>query len=246
MGNSKKSLKSLFHDKRIYLVGSAPQISHELHQEDMTIVCVNGSLGNLSGIASKCDLLLVDNELLNPLTSSKKENRAVIIRNNILSNYSAEYIVSSSSNGDPGGSPTNLGLPFGKYISLSREKRLNIVRALTGESLLDHSITSLLSTGGFAIALSFFLGAKQVFFSGFGLNQEHGAEDPPHFYSEIGAKTKIESIIVDKYALTGRNHSLADSYLISRLTLKGFQLHTSNKEYFHLLSNWGYKSILNG
>ena len=235
-------LRKHFESKNVYIVGSAPNIDHSAFTKSMSIVCVNGSLANLDhSMRTMCRVLVVDNELLNPATRRIKHNRGVVdmIYN---SGLHVELVISSPSNNDLGGSVATLGVSCERELRLTRVMRRNIVRYATNDHLVESGFASLLSTGGFAIALSRFLGAASITLAGFGLYQGLDEEDAPHFYAEQEIETTIKTEIKSASTSTGRNHSLADIYLITRLVILGMPIHSSILSYKPFLSNWGYRN----
>ena len=97
-------------NKHIYLVGSSPERNHNLYQSGMTTVCVNGSVANLpDSCGGECDILIVDNELLNEQTRNLKRSRRSVQKHFLNNDYSTKILISSQSNEDPGGDPGELG-----------------------------------------------------------------------------------------------------------------------------------------
>lgn len=225
-------------NKHVYLVGSSPERYHNLYELSMTTVCVNGSIANLpESCKGVCDILLVDNELLNAGTRIQKRSRSSVHTHFLKNDYKAQILISCQSNGDPGGDPKDLGVNFKRHIKITKSDRLKIISEISREQLLDYKLNSLLSTGGYAIALLFYFGAASITLTGFGMYQSLEAEDPPHFYDDETFPRQD----FRQETTTGRNHSLADSYLISRLTIFGYPIFTEHVEYMPLLHNWGYR-----
>ena len=131
-------------NKHIYLVGSSPERNHDLYQSGMTTVCVNGSVANLpDSCGGECDILIVDNELLNEQTRNLKRSLIDQYKNIFLNNdYSTKILISSQSNEDPGGDPGELGINFEKYIEITKRDRLwNVSQALAKNTFLsEHTI----------------------------------------------------------------------------------------------------------
>lgn len=219
-------------NKDIFLVGSAPRPDLTLYRDYMEVVTCNGSAANANLLSLKEPALtVVDFELLDPKASAVKPGRSIVLEKGLLRGIFLGHLVAVQSNSSGGGSPLALGARFTVFTELTRLDRTYIVQAMTGSDSLDGDVFGMVSTGAFALALSFYLGAKSVTLAGFSFFKEFGATAVPHFYDEssIDSPTLVDT----------RNHSLADAALITQLVLKRYHIRTEERDLLPLIQNWG-------
>ena len=97
-------------NKHIYLVGSSPERNHNLYQSGMTTVCVNGSVANLpDSCGGECDILIVDNELLNEQTRNLKRSRRSVQKHFLNNDYSTKILIAVNQMKTQVVIPENLG-----------------------------------------------------------------------------------------------------------------------------------------
>ena len=73
---------------------------------------------------------------------------------------------------------------------------------------------------------------KSIYLTEFSLFKRQNSDDPPHFYDD--------TLITNYNELTDtRSHSLADSLLISSLSVRGTRIETDDRDLKPLVSNWG-------
>lgn len=228
------------------LIGSAPNPDLSLYKNSMSIITVNGSAANAKKLRlPPSKLTVIDYELIDPECFNEKESRRVIVHNKLLKNIDLGTLISVQSNSSKGGDPSILEARFGQYASLNRATARKIIHRLTGARLLSNNVHGLLSQGGMALALCFWLGAKSVTICGFSLFKKSDSEIEPHFYSDlpISLETNFNwrDLECDRKGqmLDTRNHSLADCSLITQLVLRGFDVRSAEQDFLPLIRNWG-------
>jgi hypothetical protein len=194
----------LVKDRKVFILGSSPNATHNRFCSDSALICVNGSAANAIRLGLPApSITIVDHELLDPLEYPKKEMRAAIIERRLLADLHLGALVSVQSNHSAGGSPDVLDAKFSNFTRISRTSRRNILTRASGIRVFDSSHLALVSNGSFAIALAAWLGSKEIFFSGFSIWQRG---HKTHFYHD-GANN-------DDQSPTFRNHSMADLSLV--------------------------------
>lgn len=221
---------SELHGKDVLVLGSAPTPALPANAKDMLVICCNGSGANTSRLGLRNPTItVVDNELIDKDVAFSKDVRSDIIKGKVLSGLNLGILVATQSNTSRGGSPELLGGNFDKFLKIRKYTRRNILDEVTGTNLLERdNRVSLCSTGGFAVALSVYLGAKSVTISGFThlINPNQ-----MHFYDPV-SESNIK-------VLNSRNHSLADSALITLAVINGHKIFTSEADLLPLVQNWG-------
>lgn len=242
-------LKSPIYDsicgKDCFVLGSAPEPDLSLFDDEMALVTANGSAGNANALGLPSPTMtVIDFELLdeNKLDENKTEKSQLIARNRkLLNGLNLGILIAAQSNNNQGGNPDILQAKYNHFVELIKLERKTIVHQVSGSKLLENNVHGLTSTGAFAIALCVYLGARSVTFAGFSLFRSKQSKVTPHFFNKLDVQTKV-STITDKnieFDYDSRNHSLADSALISQLVLNGHCILNSHKDFLPLLQNWG-------
>ena len=230
------------HGRDVLLLGSGPSPDLTLFKDDMVVVTCNGSAANAKRLSLPTPTMtVVDYELLDPATAQSKPSRQAVVGNKLMADLDVGFLVAAQSNSSKGGDPAILQTRFRKYFELRRGARKRIVQSVTGMPLLERDVkTGLLSTGGFALALSFFLGCKSAVIAGFSLYKEANAELEPHFYPmDRESQPQRQDRRIDLSNIDTRNHSLADSALVTALCLNGHRVRTREIDFLPLVQNWG-------
>lgn len=243
-----------FWGRNVFLLGSAPNPNLELFEENMLIVACNGSgaNGKRLGLPSPA-MTVVDFELLDPAIALTKPSRQVVVGSKLITDLNLGYLVAAQSNPSPGGDPSILKTTYREFFELHKPARRQIVHHVTRMRLLERDVRAgLLSTGGFALALSFFLGCKSAVIAGFSLFKDANMKVEPHFYSEadmkaspnlyteeINAPSQQPTRETEFAKVDTRPHSLADSALITALRLNGHMVRTRELDFLPLVQNWG-------
>ena len=235
-------LKSEISGKKIFILGSAPNPNLELYSSRHVVVTINGSAANAKELGLNDSVMtVVDFELINKKVALDKDVRSVIIKNNLLKNIDLGSVVAIQSNNTLLGDPKILNANIKSFFSIHRLTRKIIIKSTSKNNRLDHKDVSLVSTGAFACALCFFLGAKEVVISGFSFLKEENFH-PPSFYKTSELKFTNNTNKNADYKIDTRSHSLADSSLISLLVINGKKIKTGEKEVLPLTQNWGNKN----
>jgi hypothetical protein len=228
------------------LIGSAPNPDLSLYKNGMSIVTVNGSAANAKNLGlPPPKLTVIDYELIDPECFNEKESRRVIIENKLLKGLDLGTLISVQSNNSKGGSPSVLEANFNRYESINKAIARKIIHNVSDTKILNNDVHGLLSQGGMAIALCFWLGARSVTISGFSLFKKHNSKIEPHFYSDLPVSLagnynwRSGDCEKDALLLDTRPHSLADCSLITQLVLRGFDVRTSEQDFLPLIRNWG-------
>jgi hypothetical protein len=228
------------------LIGSAPNPDLSLYKNGMSIVTVNGSAANAKSLGLPTPkLTVIDYELIDPECFNEKESRRVIIENKLLKDLDLGTLVAVQSNSSKGGAPSVLEAKFDQYTSINKAIARKIVHRVTDAGTLSNDVHGLLSQGGMAIALCFWLGARSVTISGFSLFKKYKSEIEPHFYSDLPISLAGDfnwdssECGKDSLSLDTRSHTLADCSLVTQLVLRGFEVRTAEQDFLPLTRNWG-------
>ena len=221
-------------DADILVLGSAPHPVLPKGAEDMLLVCCNGSAANAKQLGMKSPVMtVVDFELIDPVIAFSKSVRSDIIINKILADLDLGILVATQSNSAIGSAPEILNAHFNRYVSIDQFARLKILDIISGTDKLERDVRiSLCSTGAFAVAISLFLGARSVHISGFTLVRNVNDNVKMHFYED--SELSEASLEWDT-----RNHSMADSALITLSVINGHIIRTHERDLLPLTQNWG-------
>ncbi len=217
----------------VLILGSAPNPALPHDYKNRVLVCCNGSAANVKQLGlSDPVMTVVDFELIDANEALSKDVRSKIINGKLLSNLSLGYLVATQSNNAMGGKPELLNAEYCGYLPINRFTRRKIIDIITGTNMIERKISlSLCSTGGFAVALSLFLGARSVSIAGFTHLFTGEKHSQMHFYDRVFETSSNE--------LNTRNHSLADSALISLSVINGYKINTCEPDILPLVQNWG-------
>ena len=241
----------LLKKKKVLVIGSGP--SCELKNyilKDYVVICCNGSASVLKENNQNITpyLTIIDNELIDHTIAYEKDVRNVIIKNKLLKNLNLGNLISVQSNHSKNRNPNILEANFKSFTYINKNFRRALLNNLLNTNFIENDNDSLVSTGIFSICLSFLFGASEVEFTGFSLwnNEQYysfntnfvrkitsSAAPPP---SPTTATSKNETISLKELT---RNHSLADSLCIALLKVKKFKVHTKDKDFLPLMTNWG-------
>jgi hypothetical protein len=228
-------------DKSILVIGSAPSASLEDLGPFDFVIGANGSprlIDSAFGLVT--DLLVCDHTIFNStyhsVTQAVRDSGALWISPKKL-------LVVVGPRQDSEAVPYAETGKFSKVVVLSKTERKVILawasRSFVLDSWDDHSMVG---TGVFAIALSFFAGAKSVQFTGFNLRTglSDGVRGPRHFYEDFFAHDlyTTEEIAENYTRSKPRSHSSADSLLLASLHLQKKPIGTNEAEFDPLLVNW--------
>lgn len=230
----KKSLPSLM-GYDVLILGSAPDPKLPKNFESMLLICCNGSAANAKSLnLVKPTITVVDFELIDPIISKKNYTRSDIVEKGLLKNLDIGFLVATQSNNSIGGVPGILNAKLSGFYEIDKFTRRVLIDHITGTKILERNVeTSLCSTGGFAIALSIFLGAKSVSISGFTFVNLPSDSLETHFYPNSNKETlKI---------INTRSHTLADAALITLSILNNHKIYSIERDILPLTQNWGNK-----
>ncbi len=219
-------------DKKVLVLGSGPNVKiSENKLENYIIVCCNGSAGYLkkNNLNISPYLTIIDNELIDKDIVYEKDVRNQIIKKKLLKDMNLGNLISVQSNNSKNSDPKILEAKFNTFTLINKNFRRIIVNNLVNTNFIEKDDQSLLSTGVFSICLCFLLGASRVEFTGFSFWKKN----IDYFYSEVNNSSQSSENI--------RNHSLADSFFISLLKIKKFNLFTEDQDYLPFMTNWGDK-----
>jgi hypothetical protein len=224
---SKKLLSGL----DVMVLGSSSNPRLPRNFKKLTLVCCNASAANAKALKlQSVYITVVDNEVIDPKIAFEKKARRDILRKNLLKDIYLGYLFAVQSNPAKGGSPSLLGAKYNEFAEIDIKTRRKIIKSVSFISEIDSRPDLLTSTGGFAVAFAFFLGAKSVTISGFTFLESSKS----YFFS----KNKNLS----KNKINTRSHSLADSLLFSSLASAGYKIYSEEPEILPLLQNWGNSS----
>jgi hypothetical protein len=223
----------LLKDADILILGSSPSPVLPDDYRNRLLICCNGSAANAKLLQlSDPVMTVVDYELIDVDVALSKDVRSKIINNKILANLNLGYLVATQSNNAEGGKPELLNAEYGDFLAIDRLTRRKIIDIVTGTNKIERDARlSLCSTGGFAVALSLFLGARSVSIAGFTHLFSGNKHSQMHFYDQA-----LESL---SNVLNTRNHSMADSALISLSVINGYKVNTYERDILPLVQNWG-------
>ena len=228
----KKSMNFL-RDADVLILGSAPYPILPKDYKTRLLICCNGSAANLNHLRlSNPVMTVVDYELIDVNVALTKDVRSKIISEKLLADLNLGFLVATQSNNAIGGKPKLLNAKYEGFLAIDRLARRKIIDIVTGTKMIERDTRlSLCSTGGFAIAISLFLGARSVSIAGFTHLFSGNLDSQAHFYDQISENLST--------VLNTRNHSMADSALISLLVINGYKLETSERDILPLVQNWG-------
>lgn len=220
----------------VLILGSAPHPNLPKNHESMYLVCCNGSAANAKILnLGSPKMTVVDYELIDPVVSNSKSVRSDITKNELLKDIDLGLLISTQSNHSIGGAPEILKARFSGFFPIQKSARRILINSITGTKMMELDVnTSLCSTGGFAVALSLFLGARSVSISGFTFISSSEEKLATHFYPTSAKEISTE--------LNTRNHSLADSALIALAVINGYKIYTLERDLLPLTQNWGNTS----
>lgn len=218
----------------VLVIGSGPNPDLSWIQDDYKLVTCNGSAANAKKLGLPEPILTVINsELISPETSLSKPGRVEIIQNSMLSNLNLGILFVGQSNGRKGGEPEILKCNYDDLFRFNEYEIRYIFDKASHIKLLNRKPhLSLCSTGAMAIASAVFLGARSIKIAGFSFLKST-SNSKTHFY-----EIRQESNTSDA-SLNTRNHSAADSLLISALAVRGVKVETREPEILQLVQNWG-------
>lgn len=231
-------LKNKVEGKKAFILGSAPNPNLDLYNQQDTLVSVNASAANAKKLGLKDpDITVVDFELINQHVAFNKGVRAVIVKNNYLRNINLGSLVAAQSNNTLLGDPNILNANFRDFLTLHKFTRKLILNKVCKNNKLEETDTSIPSTGAFACALCFFLGAKEIIISGFSFLKKENSH--PAFYETEDKYYTTNTDFISSDKIDTRSHSLADSNLITSLAIDGREIKTLEREILPLIQNWG-------
>ena len=217
----------------ILILGSSPSPVLPEDYRNRLLICCNGSAANAKLLKlSEPVMTVVDYELIDADVALSKDVRSKIINNKILANLNLGYLVATQSNHAVGGKPEMLNAEYRDFLAIDRFTRRKIIDIVTGTNRIERDARlSLCSTGGFAVAFSLFLGARSVSIAGFTHLFSGNKHSQMHFYDHA-----LESL---SHVLNTRNHSMADSALISLSVINGYKVSTDERDILPLVQIWG-------
>jgi len=227
-------IRKLIAGQDIMIVGSSPFSDFRRYQDNMTIINLNGSAGRnkISNIPGPA-ITFLDYEYVDPKALREKENRRIVWDKHILAGANLGFVILTQSNSSKGGNLGDLTDDFEAVINLSKRWRRWLVLLASRNSSLEKKRAGYLSTGGLALAFVSLFSPSSIYLTGFSFFKDYAADVAPHFYdNEDTYARELEDT---------RSHSLADSLLISTLTLRGLRIVSDDKDLKPLLSNWGVK-----
>jgi len=231
-------LKNKVKGKKVFILGSAPSPNLDLYSPEHALVSVNASAANAKKLGLKDpDITVVDFELINKHLALNKGVRAIVIKNNFLQNLNLGSLVASQSNNTLLGNPDILNSKIENFFTIHKLTRKIILNNVCKYSRLEDTNLSILSTGGFACALCFYLGAKEIIISGFSFLKEENLH--PAFYETNDKYYTKNTDFIPTDKINTRSHSLADSNLLSSLVMNGREIKTLEREILPLVQNWG-------
>ena len=223
----------LLKDADVLILGSSPSPALPDDYRNRLLICCNGSAANVKQLQLDNPVMtVVDYELIDVDVALSKDVRKKIINNKILANLNLGYLIATQSNDAIGGNPELLNSEYSGFLAIDRLTRRKIIDIVTGTNRIERDARlSLCSTGGFAVALSLFLGARSVSIAGFSHLFSGNKHPQMHFYDEV-----LEDLSKE---LNTRNHSMADSALISLSVINGYKINTFERDILPLVQNWG-------
>jgi len=232
----RKKISPAIKNRDVFIVGSGPNLKLDMYNENMQIICINGSAAQpqLQKMQPP-NLTFLDNELLDLVVNKIKNSRSEIINDKLLKNLDLGIVISTQSNNSLGGPLDQLESKWIDHITTDKKFRKQLCKKLTKQSNLETSRRGILSTGGFALAFVVYFGAKSVLMSGFSFYKSPTKDDSDKFYKE---RNSISSMTFES-GIDTRSHSLADSFLISCLVLMGFKIESNDTDLLPILHNWG-------
>jgi len=230
--------------KSVLVVGSAPSASLQNLDPFEFVVGVHASpllIESKFGLVT--DLLVSDISVFHQDYAGKEPGRRAVLDSGAMSMSPLKRLVVVGQDSLRETAPYSEVGNFSQILRLSQMKRKAILawssRSFVLNSYNDHS---LVGTGAFAIALSFFAGAKSVQFTGFNLRNgtSDSVEYPRHFYDDLFSHDLYtpEQIVEDYTQSKPRTHSSADSFLISSLYLQEKPIRSNEADFEPLLANW--------
>lgn len=227
--------------KRVLIVGSAPSASLKGFSAFDYVIGVHGSPANIrSSFDLETHLVVVDRSLFNAQELDTNFGKRIIAKRGMLRGNPLLKMVVAQSNSLRATVPIKDVADIEASWSISRIERRIILRKATRSKILDSwDHRSLTGTGGFAIALAWFLGATSIQFTGFNLINGTPSEWPSHFYGALYGENLEDLERVTPEAVTApRTHSSADAVVVASLALRGFDITTNEPDFFPLIQNW--------
>jgi len=206
------------------VLGAAPNPVLPKNFQEISLICCNGSASNAADLSLQLPVItVVDYELIDDYESKAKDVRSAVIESGRLRGLHLGNLVATQSNDAKGGNPEILQANYSGFFEISRFERRRMIDLLTNTRLLERDRrTSLCSTGAFAVALAFYLGAKSVTLSGF-----------TYFVSSrVASGDKIDVI-------NTRSHSMADSILLGLATVNGKIIQSRERDLLPVIQNYG-------
>jgi hypothetical protein len=230
------TLKPIVKNQEILLVGSSPVFDYAGYRPEMKVVNINGSSYRNQALGiRRVDVTFLDCEVLDPMVNTRKASRSELFSKGILTKSNLGALVQTQSNDSVGGDPGEYGLSFENHLFVSRFTRRLILFCIFHNFRVEANRNSLLSTGGLALATIACLKPKTITLTGFSFFKAHASENPPKAYDFIDDSKKLK--LNDT-----RSHSLADSLLISFLSLKNGNVYTDDLDLLPLINNWGTRN----
>lgn len=215
------------------VVGSSPFSDFTRYRSGMIIINVNGSVArNVAAGLPQPNLTFLDLEIINPTVNKLKKNRTDVVQKEILRDIDLGIVIITKSNNVNGGILETVANRYTSRIFIGKWLRRLIVLWTSGNWSLDKKRNGKLSTGGFAVAMVSAFSPKSIYLTGFSFFKDADCDDPPHAYDDLTTKSQFE--FTDT-----RSHSLADSLLLSTISLKGTKIETDDRDLKPLISNWG-------
>lgn len=230
--------KSLIKNKNCFVLGSAPLTKIKSFKKNMILICVHGSPVTAKLLLKKePDFTVVDTGLID-FNNKQVGSRKYIIKKKILQGKNLGHLISVTSNqSSTQAKPEVLQAKTKSFFYLSKYSRSFIVKKACKNNLLEKNNTALVSTGIFAIAFAFFLGANKVYFNGMSLIRNNKLT---HFYKKSKNKKKI---IDFNSRYISNSHSLADLAFIVSAKINNLHIETDEPHYQIVMDNWGGKKI---
>ena len=230
--------------KSVLVVGSAPSASLEALDPFDFVIGVHASpllIESKFGLVT--DLLVCDVTVFDSEYAAKEPGRRAVLDSGALSISPKKRLVVVGHDSIRETAPYAETAKFSKFLRLSLVERRAILAWASRSSVLNSDNNhSMVGTGGFAIALAFFAGAKSVQFTGFNLRNgtSDAVEYPHHFYDDMFSHDLYapEQVAEDYMQSKPRTHSSADSFLISSLYLQEKSIRSNEPDFEALLANW--------
>ncbi len=242
----RRELRPAVLGKDCFILGSGPDPDLSLFRPEMVVIGTNGSPASAyhQGLPAPT-ITVVDCELLDPSVYSVKESRKLIVESGMLSGLKVGHLIAAQSNLATPSNPAALGANYLSFRMLNRLTCALVSMKECGSTRVGRTRLGYISTGAFAIALCAYLNCRSITISGFSLIREKGSRQTPYFYGEIfSSDDKMNFPAVSGSAeIDSRSHSLADSFLISSLCIRGISITTMDRDILPLTRNWGLDGV---